>query len=358
VSKPVSAPAKLGGVEHSSARAAVRKWVRSRIAARADSVPRRRGRHRRRPSPARQIELTSIIEQAIDQTAAAVFEDDPVLRQRFLDALLDADPREWPLVDGTDLEDLVDNTRYWLAERDFLAEPGPGSPDLVLHACLASLCEHVIIEFGTRAERDSAKHSDQRQRWVRFWDREIGAARLRGRMRLMRPLVAVGAMALIATLPVTLADLLPRPARSSEDDPSNDGSTGEKTSGGTGAETGADQSAGGSPPESTAPVEPTGPTALEAARTACTPTAESVKIDDGGFTLIIERAVAEEDPSIGWDELECLFEELQIPGSVVSRVKSTSALSGIQEGEWDDFTAFWTFHVEEGLHMTISQLVD
>lgn len=341
---PVNAPATLGGIELDSARAAIREWVRSGIADRADKVPRKRGIHRRRPTADRQAELASIIQQAVHETADAAFEDDPLRQRRFREAVLNGDRRDWPLVDGTDLEDLVDNARFWLARQQFLLKPGTRDIDLL--PCLAPLCEHIIVDFGIRAERDRTGRSELRTHWTRFQEGELHRRSGGGRARLIRPLLAVGALAVIATLPVTMMDMLPRPGRITEDDPSNDSPTGERSRG--------DQDG----TESPTMAETMGPTILETARTTCAPSADSVSVEDGGFTLIIKRAMAEEDPGIGGEELGCLFEALQIPASVVSRVQTTSSLSGLQDGEWDGFTAFWTFHVEEGLHMTISQLQD
>lgn len=72
--------------------------------------------------------------------------------------------------------------------------------------------------------------------------------------------------------------------------------------------------------------------------------------------MIIEGALAEEDPGIGWGELGCLFEELEMPTSVLSRVQSTNSFSGIVDDEWPGFTAFWTCNRETGLYMTIEQV--
>ena len=213
------------------------------------------------------------------------------------------------MVDGTDLEDLVDNARFWLARQQFLLKPKPGTPDIDLLPCLAPLCEHIIVDFGIRAERDRTGRSELRTHWTRFQEGELHRRSGGGRVRLIRPLLAVGALAVIATLPVTMMDMLPRPGRITEDEPSNDSPTGERSRG--------DQDGTKFPTM----AETMGPTILETARTTCAPSADSVSVEDDGFTLIIKRAMAEEDPGIGGEELGCLFEALQIPASVVSRVR-------------------------------------
>jgi Putative peptidoglycan binding domain len=49
----------------------------------------------------------------------------------------------------------------------------------------------------------------------------------------------------------------------------------------------------------------------------------------------------------------CVIEELAPPARVVRRIESTRALDGMQEESWDNFSALWTFHPDDGLSLTI-----
>ncbi|WP_199034358.1 hypothetical protein [Glycomyces salinus] len=93
---------------------------------------------------------------------------------------------------------------------------------------------------------------------------------------------------------------------------------------------------------------------LVEAQEACAPGSPDVRIGDDGDTLTIDRAWAEESPGATQQDVLCIFDELEVPDSVVSRIESTRALDGTQEAEFGDFSAFWTFHPDDGLNMTIT----
>ena len=94
-------------------------------------------------------------------------------------------------------------------------------------------------------------------------------------------------------------------------------------------------------------------TALIEARDICAPDSPDITIGDDGHTLLISRAGAEEAPGADISEVACIFAEIEIPDSVTSRIESTRALDGTQEAEFSDFSAFWTYHPDDGLNMTI-----
>lgn len=83
--------------------------------------------------------------------------------------------------------------------------------------------------------------------------------------------------------------------------------------------------------------------------------AGNVSVTDGGQTMIIRGK-----PTAGTDTLDgvdkqtaCVLKELQIPGSVTSQIGNTRAIDGVQSGSWDDITAKWTYHPDNGLNMTL-----
>jgi len=52
-------------------------------------------------------------------------------------------------------------------------------------------------------------------------------------------------------------------------------------------------------------------------------------------------------------DIACVLTELDIPDSVTTRIDSTRALDGRQSAEWDEFSASWGYHPDNGLDMVI-----
>lgn len=52
--------------------------------------------------------------------------------------------------------------------------------------------------------------------------------------------------------------------------------------------------------------------------------------------------------------LSCLLEETGAPSAVEARMESTRALDGTQEAEWEDWSAFWTYHPSSGFNATFT----
>ncbi|MCH7231884.1 hypothetical protein L0U85_13625 [Glycomyces sp. L485] len=90
------------------------------------------------------------------------------------------------------------------------------------------------------------------------------------------------------------------------------------------------------------------------AQETCAPGSSSVSIGDGGDTLIIDRAWAEENPGADSTEVMCIFDELEMPDAVISQINGTRALDGTQEANFGDYSTFWTYHPDDGLNMTIT----
>lgn len=76
-------------------------------------------------------------------------------------------------------------------------------------------------------------------------------------------------------------------------------------------------------------------------------------VADVGRTLIV-TAVAGHDSLTGAD-LRCVLDELHAPASVREHMGSTRALDGQQEDAWPGFTARWTYHPDNGFHLTITK---
>lgn len=55
------------------------------------------------------------------------------------------------------------------------------------------------------------------------------------------------------------------------------------------------------------------------------------------------------------DMLDCLLEETGAPSSVNARMNTTRALDGTQDAEWDGWSAFWTYHPDNGIDVTFTK---
>ncbi|TDC52740.1 hypothetical protein E1212_07760 [Jiangella ureilytica] len=54
------------------------------------------------------------------------------------------------------------------------------------------------------------------------------------------------------------------------------------------------------------------------------------------------------------EDVACLLDALEAPRAVIARVDSTRALDGMQDAEWDDLTASWTYHPDDGLSLIVT----
>jgi hypothetical protein len=52
--------------------------------------------------------------------------------------------------------------------------------------------------------------------------------------------------------------------------------------------------------------------------------------------------------------LGCLLEETGAPSAVEARMESTRGLDGTLEAEWDNWSAFWTYHPDAGFDATFT----
>ncbi|WP_035700052.1 hypothetical protein, partial [Glycomyces tenuis] len=167
--EPFSA-AVLGGLAYDTAKAAITKWIGTRVAMGIDGALRDRQLKRGRPAKDQRTELAAVITGAVAQTAAELFAGEDRLQGQFRKTLLQGKQSDWPLVDGTDLADLVSDVHTWITRND----PQPSlNPDAASHPYLAVLCRHIIAQFGFRAENNGTKNTVLYPRWNRFWTTEL-----------------------------------------------------------------------------------------------------------------------------------------------------------------------------------------
>jgi hypothetical protein len=98
---------------------------------------------------------------------------------------------------------------------------------------------------------------------------------------------------------------------------------------------------------------------LSAALTSCSDSVEADYVEayesmfvlsDNGNTLTIEGLTGIDDPYTS-----CVMKELKMPQSVEDQIGMTRALDGTQTASWDNITAKWTFHPDDGLNMILTQ---
>ena len=83
-----------------------------------------------------------------------------------------------------------------------------------------------------------------------------------------------------------------------------------------------------------------------------------MRVADEGNTLLIDGDGEGETDNANVIQTVCLIGELEIPDSVIARMESTSSLMGQQEATWNDYTAYWTYHPDNGLDIIIETTTD
>ncbi|TFD63127.1 hypothetical protein [Cryobacterium sp. Hh38] len=81
-----------------------------------------------------------------------------------------------------------------------------------------------------------------------------------------------------------------------------------------------------------------------------------VSVEDGGRTLIVNTKSQDED-ALGMTSLslDCVYEQLEIPKHITERIGVTRSVDGRQDGHWDEFTASWSYHPDNGANVIIVQ---
>lgn len=92
---------------------------------------------------------------------------------------------------------------------------------------------------------------------------------------------------------------------------------------------------------------------LEAAVDTCNAPKGYARIGDNGRSLKLDSEGDEQIGGLSIDDTECVLNELGVPDSVVDKMGSTRALDGMQTATWDDITATWTYHPDDGLDVIL-----
>ena len=86
---------------------------------------------------------------------------------------------------------------------------------------------------------------------------------------------------------------------------------------------------------------------------------ELTQENDGQVTLVYAGSPgAYEDYTDVLAETEaalCVLDEIDAPQSVLARLGNTRALDGMQDAQWGDYAASWTYHPDDGLNLIITE---
>jgi hypothetical protein len=95
-------------------------------------------------------------------------------------------------------------------------------------------------------------------------------------------------------------------------------------------------------------------TAFHMAKDECASDSSFVRVLDDGAAL---EVMGDGEESLGADitEIYCVLESLEAPDSVISRMSSTRALDGTQDGSWSEIYVTWTYHPNNGLNMIFEE---
>lgn len=94
------------------------------------------------------------------------------------------------------------------------------------------------------------------------------------------------------------------------------------------------------------------PTALEQVAYTCS--LEDDAIADQGHTLAITTDGEENNSPYDYGDLMCIARETGMPTFVRRQLETTRALDGMQKADWDNYSAFWNYHPDNGMNLTIT----
>ena len=97
-----------------------------------------------------------------------------------------------------------------------------------------------------------------------------------------------------------------------------------------------------------------GQTGIESAVESCgIQGASGFDVGDGGNTLSIDGKGEDDASGADITDIACVLTALDVSDAVISRIDSTRALDGRQEGSWEGYTATWGYHPDSGLDLVI-----
>lgn len=76
-------------------------------------------------------------------------------------------------------------------------------------------------------------------------------------------------------------------------------------------------------------------------------------VADDGATITLDTRGEDDASGNSFEQVGCILAALDAPSYVASLIETTRALDGRQSAEWDNLEAFWSYHPDDGLNLTI-----
>lgn len=107
--------------------------------------------------------------------------------------------------------------------------------------------------------------------------------------------------------------------------------------------------------QSATPTESPKPDIVKA-RISCNLEGEQyAKLGDGGYTITLQGNPKYQSDRLAASDIACVLDAINTPDRVIERMDSTRAMDGMQEAEWDNYSASWTYHPDDGAKIILSQ---
>ena len=99
--------------------------------------------------------------------------------------------------------------------------------------------------------------------------------------------------------------------------------------------------------------EPKPSVALTNAVTSCgVEDTTGIELGDEGQSLTMDSE-GKESYGAEFADITCVLDAIGIPDSVSNRMNATRSLDGRLTGDWDEFTASWSYHPDSGMNVVI-----
>lgn len=84
-------------------------------------------------------------------------------------------------------------------------------------------------------------------------------------------------------------------------------------------------------------------------------TSAGVLLGDNGASLYLDGKGEEDISGLDVSDQNCVLGELNVTDVVRQQMSNTSALMGVQSGDWDSIHAQWTYHPNNGFELSLER---
>lgn len=79
----------------------------------------------------------------------------------------------------------------------------------------------------------------------------------------------------------------------------------------------------------------------------------SLDVGDNGSSITLDTKGEDDFTGHDWDEVLCVLNGLDVPDRVIARMNQTRALDGTLDASWGEYEAFWNYHPDHGVNLTV-----